>query len=107
MRLKHVYLLRDGNGNVVDVGESYNPESRLYAKTKMASQSNRKTNFYGRTDITQEIVSSWPTEKEARAEEERLKRYYGLIVTERNGGLPRKLTMEQVKEIRSKYTPYK
>jgi hypothetical protein len=117
--MQYVYLLRDGNGKVVDVGESHDPPSRLYHKTK-----NKPTPghgyFYGRTDITQEVLSSWETKKEARAEEERLKIYYGLEVTERTGGIQggrigglvpdykqRKLTKEQADQIRSKYIPHK
>jgi hypothetical protein len=115
----HVYLLRDGNGKVVDVGESVNPPRRLYLKTRAKSQIGRRTNFYGRTDITQEVVSSWATKKEARAEEGRLKLFYGLEWTERiicTAGVEagpknrikyntsrRKLTPDQVKEVKQLY----
>jgi hypothetical protein len=116
MRLKYVYLLKDGNGKVVDVGQSYDPSSRLVHKTRSKPKPGRRTNFYGRTDITQEVVSSWQTNKEARAEEGRLKLHYGLEWTERTGALKgsliasskkRKLTKEQADEIRAKYIPYK
>ena len=107
----HVYLLKDGNGKVVDVGESKNPPARLYKKTKAILEIDRKTNFYGRTDITLEVVSSHPTRKEARVEEGRLKLFYGLEWTENHRlGLPdsqRKLTKEIADEIRAKYIPYK
>ena len=107
----HVYLLKDSNDNVVDVGQSQNPTERLYRKTK-CKPSSGQGHFYGRTDITQEIVSSHLTRKEALIEEERLKIYYGLEVTERTGGRKggltqgkrnRKFTFEQAEEIRAKY----
>ena len=62
----HVYLLKDGNGKVVDVGESIDPPNRLYMKTKQKPKLRNKTNFYGRTDITQEVVSSHPTQKRSK-----------------------------------------
>lgn len=83
----HVYLLKDGNGKVVDVGESIDPPNRLYMKTKQKPKLRNKTNFYGRTDITQEVVSSHPTRKEARTEEGRLKLFYGLEWTELGCGI--------------------
>ena len=83
--MTHVYLLKDGNGKVIDVGESKDPPTRLYMKTKQKPGPRIKTNFYGRTDITQEVVSSHPTRKEARVEEGRLKLQYGLEWTERSG----------------------
>tara|TARA_R110002167_G_C12145123_1_gene600690 strand:- start:80 stop:484 length:405 start_codon:yes stop_codon:yes gene_type:complete len=104
----YVYLLKDGNNKVVDVGESQNPKGRLRDKTKCISLVNKGcTNFYGRTDITHEVVSSWPTRKQALVEEKRLKLLHGLQSTEEHRGKPRKLTMAQAEEIRSKYVPYK
>ena len=111
MRLKYVYLLKDSNGKVVDVGESYYPETRLRVKTKQKPKPRTKTHFYGRTDITLEVVSSHPTRKEARVEEGRLKLFYGLEWTERLGfggnQKMRKLTQDQANEIKAKYIPHK
>jgi len=107
----YVYLLKDSNNKVIDIGQSQDPSERLYRKTK-CKPSSGQGHFYGRTDITQEITSSHLTRKEARIEEERLKIYYGLEVTERTGGKKgghtqgkrnRKLTFKQAEEIRAKY----
>lgn len=97
---KYVYLLRDGNGKVVDVGEAKNPPTRLYRKTKVKPRPSDKTSFYGRTDITQEIVAGPMPKKEARAMEGRLKLHYGLEHTE---AISRKLTMEDAREVRRLY----
>ena len=112
----HVYLLKDGNGKVVDVGQSKDPASRLYAKTKVIGKSNMLCSFYGRTDITQEVLLNYPTRSEALLEEKRLKLYYGLEHTEAIGlnkmnespiAKNRKLTFKDATEIRSKYIPRK
>ena len=101
---KYVYLLKDGNGKVVDVGQSHDPKTRLYRKTKDVSRRNEKTNFYGRTDITQEIVAGPMSLIEARVIEGRLKLHYGLEWTELNS---RKITIDEANEIRAKYVPHK
>ena len=77
---KYVYLLRDGNGNVVDVGESKKPKRRLYMKTKRPIKEGGS--FHGRTDITLEVVAGPMSNAKARVLEGELKLQYGLEWTE-------------------------
>jgi len=111
MRTTKVYELQDENCNVIDVGYSYRPKTRMYQHTRTKPGSGTGK-FYGRTDLTMVIVSEHPTRKEAAQAEIALKIQHGLEPIERmngvrNGKLNRKVTMEQAQEIRSKYVPWK
>ena len=108
---QYVYLLRDGNGNVVDVGESKSPKDRLYSKTKRKPGPGHGK-FYGRTDITLEVLKGYDDRKEARQEEKRLQKLYNLTRYEdkafREVNLKaRKLTREQAEEVKKLYIPGK
>ena len=100
---KYVYILRDGNNNVVDVGESVKPTDRLYRKTR-CRPSPGQGKFYGRTDITLEVVAGPIDRPSALKLEGELKLQYGLEWTEVK---LRSLTMDQANDIRSKYIPRK
>lgn len=104
---KYVYLLKDINGNTVDVGESIEPLIRLYYKTHVLGQ-----RLYGIKDLTIEIVAGPMSNKKARALERALKVKHNLELTEYTRctsicTASRKITYLQAQEIRNKYIPRK
>lgn len=77
--MKYVYELRDSGSSVVHVGQSKDPERRLYQHTKSNSKGSGHGKFYGRTDITMDVVAGPMSEPEARDLEEQLQIQYGLV----------------------------
>jgi predicted GIY-YIG superfamily endonuclease len=107
--MTHVYELRDGDQVVVYVGESKDPTHRLYRHTK-CKPGMGKGRFYGRTDITMNIVKSFEDRKEARQYEKYLQEKNNLLRTEDKAFRlrtmrDRKLTWEQAQEIKVLYVP--
>jgi len=112
----YVYVLTNQNGEVEYVGESVRPKTRLYEHTRRPP---RKTGsygkFYGRKDLTVEIVSEHSTRKESFNAQCVLQSQYGLptdhvLISQNspaNGAKSRSLTYEQAQEIRSKFEEYK
>jgi len=81
----YVYELVNKGGEVEYVGETTNPRSRKYnhLKRKPVKGWNMFGRFYGREDLTFRVVSHCFSQEEAREEEDKLKQYYGLPLTER------------------------
>tara|TARA_R110000764_G_C10784550_1_gene356673 strand:- start:105 stop:506 length:402 start_codon:yes stop_codon:yes gene_type:complete len=105
--MKHVYKLVNELGRVEWVGETVRPKVRFYEHTKVTPSSG-KGMFYGRTDLTMEVVASNLNKEDARILEDKLKIKYGLPLSERSPKLAsRKLTFDIANEIRSKYIPRK
>ena len=113
MKTYYLYEMIDLYGTVEYVGYSCNPKFRMYQHTRMKNvDGNGHGRFYGRSDLSMVIVSEFPTRKEAAQAEIALKKEYGMPPTEALCGIHaaltlRQLTIEQAKEIRSKWVPYK
>jgi len=109
----NVYDLVDQEGQTVYVGMSTNPKKRFWCHTKATPiYNNGFGKFYGRTDLSFEIISSHHTKKKALQMEGARKLSLGMRWTEREGPLAkkynlRKLTQEQTEQIRHKYIPHK
>ena len=111
--MKYVYELHR-NGIPVYVGESKNPESR-YRSHIYHKPSPGIGMFYGQTDLELVIVAGPMTIREARDLEYKLKEEYGMVIGEKIGRVAkpkpvkerkytRKLTIEQIEEIKMKYS---
>lgn len=113
MKTYYLYEMIDLYGTVEYVGYSCNPKFRMYQHTRMKNvDGNGHGRFYGRSDLSMVIVSEFPTRKEAAQAEIALKKEYGMPPTEALCGINsaikmRQLTMDQAREIRSKWVPYK
>ena len=106
-----VYELRNSNGIAEYVGVANDLEIRLYQHTKIKGHANNGSGkFYGRNDLTIHCIQSFNTRKEALKFEGSLKIYHNMIWTEvenakTNSKASRKLTLNEVKEIRILYIP--
>ena len=69
--MHYVYLLKDGNGKVVWVGESIRPKGRLW-------QHRSKKGRFTKQDITMTIVTEYVTRKEAWYHQVKLQEEHGL-----------------------------
>lgn len=105
--MKFVYELRDADNTVVHVGQSKDPNRRLYDHTKAQPDGGGHGKFYGRTDITMDVVAGPISLSEAKDLEEQLQIQHGLITdrqkSKRNAKAMRKLTFEIAEEIRNFY----
>ena len=91
---------------VEHVGQSKNLIKRWYQHTKAKPiPGNGFGKFYGRKDVAMLLISTHNSKKEAKQQEKHWQRHYD--VEDGTGFLTRKLTMQQVKEIRAKYVPWK
>ena len=101
----YVYkIINITTGVIEHVGQTDNMERRWRAHT------NRKPGsgcgkFYQRTDVVMVPISRHNSRAEALQQEKHWQRHYD--VEDSSGFLIRKLTIEQVEEIRAKYVPYK
>lgn len=77
--MKYVYELKDGNNQVVYVGITNNPKSRLRQHTRVKPAHYGNGKFYGRTDITIEVVAGPMPRLEALEIENELQKQYGLV----------------------------
>lgn len=74
-----LYKLIDGEGNVIYVGQTNNIKNRMYRHLNAKPcKGNGSGTFYGRKDITPEIIEYVYTRKEAFKREEELQKEYGL-----------------------------
>jgi len=83
MKVWHVYELVNSNGIVEYVGETINPEQRLYQHTKKTPAPGRGK-FYKRTDITMKIISKYNSKLEAYREQLQLQKYHNLSTDAEN-----------------------
>jgi predicted GIY-YIG superfamily endonuclease len=90
MKTYSVYELYNSMGTVEYVGESSRPKVRFIEHTKNKPTCRGHGKFYGRPDITMNIVAEFQDRKEAMKLEGELKLQYGLEWTEKtrqaNGG---------------------
>ena len=87
IRKHYVYELINLMGTVEYVGVTYRPAARMYGHTKTKpskNNSNREGKFYGRQDLTMNIVAEYTDKKDALEHEGKLKLEYGMEWTERN-----------------------
>jgi predicted GIY-YIG superfamily endonuclease len=112
----YVYVLTNPKGEVEYVGESTRPKTRLYEHTRRTPKvRGSHGKFYGRTDLTLEIVSEHATRKESFDAQCVLQAKYGLptddiLISQNspaNGAKSRVLTYQQAEEIRHKYNTTK
>lgn len=109
--MKFVYELRDGENNVVYVGQTADPKRRLHSHTKSTSKSSGMGKFYGRTDITMDVVAGPISKREALDLEHELQIQHGLVTDRDKAGLGGKVgggsnkifTFEIAEEIRAFY----
>ncbi len=106
----YVYELVNLMGGIEYVGSSCNPKHRFYQHTKVKRGIGRGR-FFQRQDITINVVSHYPTKKEARKQEALLQKFWGLeteseVISRNNKGKLSgekcrfaKLTEKQVNEI--------
>jgi len=79
MKTWYVYELYNLVGTVEWVGESVNPKSRLYSHTKRKNYpTNGNGKFYGRTDISMNIVAQFDNRIDAWDYQCKLQKEYGL-----------------------------
>jgi predicted GIY-YIG superfamily endonuclease len=84
--MKHyVYILMNEYGAVEYVGYTKNPKQRMkdHIKHKPYGLQTGKGLFYGRTDLTLEVVKQFNTRGEAEAYEGELKLQFGFVWNER------------------------
>jgi predicted GIY-YIG superfamily endonuclease len=107
----YVYELTDQNGKVVYVGESVRPQTRLYEHTRRQPRHRSGYGrFYGRTDLTLEVVAQFDNRKDSFNHQCSLQVQYGLDTdtysmrknSVQNGLSNSKVSLDQVDEIRSK-----
>ena len=86
----YVYELINLYGTVEWVGESIDPNRRLYQHTKCKPRADGKPSsqgtFYNRQDLIMNIVANFATKPEARKFEGELKKLHGLEHTEVTAG---------------------
>jgi predicted GIY-YIG superfamily endonuclease len=109
MKTYYVYELYNSMGTVEYVGQTENAKNRLRQHTKVKPvRCSGNGKFYGRQDISMNIVAEFQNRKEARNLEGELKIQYGLDWTERTVGYARRnLTFDVAEEIRSRYVTEK
>ena len=104
---KYVYILKNSNNVVIDVGESIEPYRRLIRKTKHAD-----SKFSHEENVTIEIVAGPMIRPKALELEYKLKDKYNLYQSEKESRKAgqfakkisqRKLTIKDAKDIRKKY----
>jgi len=100
----YVYVLMNGYGIVEYVGYSKNLKQRIYDHTQRNPKWGlHNGKFYGRTDITMEVIKKFDTKKEARDYEGELKIQLGFEWTERTCGIKGgKIGGPKTKELYSK-----
>jgi hypothetical protein len=107
----YVYELTDQNGKVVYVGESVRPKTRLYEHTRRKPRfRSGYGRFYGRTDLTLEVVAEFNNRKDSFNHQCSLQVQYGLDTdtysmgknSAQNGQVTAKQTPDQADEIRAK-----
>ncbi len=111
----YVYELRNLEHQVEYVGYTTKITgrgNRLYQHTRVQPGHNGSGKFYGRTDITLDVVYETLCKKEARELEGKVKLSHGLEWSERTdqrniNNRNRKLTQDQAETIRSKYVSRK
>ena len=109
----HLYELRNAIDEVEYVGVTSRPKGRMWQHTKDPNKRGSSRGlFYGRNDITMHIIDQFETRKQALFAEAELKISYGFKPTEWNNSVGkyrkwnidrRKLTLEQVEEIKKLY----
>ena len=80
--MKYVYELINTLGTVEYVGETETPEIRFRQHTRTKPGHRGHGNFYGRQDLTLNIVSGPLSKQEAKQLEGKLKKEYGFEWTE-------------------------
>ena len=80
-KMKHfVYKLLNSQGEVEYVGESKNPQKRLYHHTKFKPRPNQSYGkFYGRTDLSVVVCSEHDSKSKAFFAQNELQKQYGFI----------------------------
>ena len=79
MKIWYVYELYNLAGTIEWVGETINPKSRLYSHTKRKHHpTNGNGKFYGRTDITMNIVAQFDNRPDAWKYQCQLQKEHGL-----------------------------
>ena len=109
----YVYELRNSEHQVEYVGYTTKPtgrRNRFYQHTRVRPNHSGNGKFYGRTDLTFNVVYVTQDKEEAKKLEGKVKLSHGLEWSERTdqrniNNRNRKLTQAQAQEIRSKYIP--
>ena len=80
--MHYVYQLKDSTNKIIDIGETKNPELRFRQHTNWKPGKHGHGRWYGRTDITMEVVAEFLSRQEAYDLETELKLQNGLQPTE-------------------------
>lgn len=105
----YVYELRNESNKIEYVGVSTQPKTRFRFHTKSKPrEDNGSGYFFGRSDLTLNILGEYNNKQLAFAEEGRLKILNNIEWTEKTKGYyNRKFTPKEINEIKAKYIPWK